>query len=87
MFRPKKDKVRSPKIIISALQQTCKNGHIDCLKILLDEYGNISDDEILMLDSNKQYTGEVYMSPILTAADAKHENRVFELLARGYKND
>ena len=25
------------------------------------------------------------MSPILTAADAKHENCVFELLARGYK--
>ena len=56
VFCLKDDKVRSPKIIISPLQQTCKNGHIDCLNILLDEYGNISDDEILMLDSYKRYT-------------------------------
>ena len=84
-FCLKRDRVHSPKIIISALQQACKNGHIDCLTILLDEYGNIPDDEILLLDSHKRYTEEMYMSPILTAADAKHENCVFELLVHGCK--
>ena len=57
-----------------------ENGRIECLKILLDEYGWILDYKSL----GKRIAGEETETlPLLAAAAEKHEDCVLELLSRG----
>ena len=72
--------IHDPKIGKSLLLHASKNGRIECLKILLDEYGCSHDYESL---GKRIVDEETETLPLLAAAAEKHEDCVLELLSRG----